>query len=82
MDSFIKQANINANGEVAIPSDVLDVLGAKPGDYLSFTVNENQIVLEKSLIRALKTIQDDMAGEAEKSGLQDEHDVQKLLEGI
>lgn len=80
MNSYIKQAKVMSKGQIIIPQEICKLLGLKNGDKVSFIVNGDQVMLANSSICALKLLQTEMKGEAEKAELFDEDDVQNLIE--
>ena len=79
MEAFIEQAKVMAKGQITLPLEIRKLLGVSTGDRISFIVNGNTVVIANSAICALKLIQDEMKGEAEKAGIFNEDDVIKLL---
>ena len=79
MDAYIEQAKVMSKGQITIPKEIRELLGLKEGSRVSFVVNGNQVVMENSAICALKVIQQEMKGEAEKNGIYTEEDVERLL---
>jgi len=79
MERYIEQAKVMSKGQITLPLEIRKLLGVSTGDRISFIVNGNSVVIANSAICALKLIQAEMAGEAEKIGLLSEDDVQKLL---
>lgn len=79
MSTYIEQAKVMSKGQVTIPKEVRDLLGLKEGSRVSFVVNGNQVIMENSAICALKVLQQEMKGEAEKALIRDEDDVLSLL---
>lgn len=80
MNAYIEQAKVMPKGQITIPQEIRQLLGLNVGDRVSFIVNGDQVILANSAICALKLIQREMRGEAEKVGLFDEEDVQKYLD--
>ena len=80
MSSYIEQAKVMSKGQITLPKEIRKLLGLNVGDRVSFIVNGNQVILANSSICALKLIQKDFEGEAAKTSLYNEDDVQKLLE--
>lgn len=80
MSQYVEQAKVMSKGQITIPQEIRELLGLNVGDRVSFIVNGNQVILANSAICALKLIQKDFKGEAEKAGIYSEEDVQKLLE--
>lgn len=42
---FLKNAKISPKGQVTIPAEIRNLLGVKSGDYITFGVNEQNIVI-------------------------------------
>ncbi len=80
MNTYIEQAKVMPKGQITIPQDIRKLLGLGIGDRVSFIVNGDQVMLANSAICALKLIQKEMVGAAEKIGVKDEDDVQKMIE--
>lgn len=79
MERFIEQAKVMAKGQITLPLEIRKLLGVSTGDRISFIVNGDTIIMANSAVCALKLIQKDMEGEAEKAGINSEDDVIKLL---
>lgn len=43
--NFLKNAKISKKGQVTIPSEIRDLLGVQSGDYITFGINEQNIVI-------------------------------------
>ena len=80
MDTYIEQAKVMPKGQITIPLEIRKLLGLGIGDRVLFIVNGDQVILANSKICALKLLQIEMKGEAQKNGILNEDDVQKLLE--
>ena len=80
MDTYIEQAKVMPKGQITIPLEIRKLLGLGIGDRVSFIVNGDQVILANSTICDLKLLQIEMKGEAQKNGILNEDDVQKLLE--
>lgn len=79
MNTYIEQAKVMPKGQITIPKEIRKLLGINIGDRVSFIVNGNQVMIANSAICALKLIQSEMSGEAEKAGFNDEEDVIEYL---
>ena len=80
MSSYIEQAKVMSKGQITLPQEIRKLLGLNVGDRVSFIVNGDQVILANSAICALKLIQKEFEGEAQKAGLYNEEDVEKLIE--
>lgn len=43
--SFLKNAKISKKGQVTIPAEIRNLLDVQSGDYITFGVNEQNIVI-------------------------------------
>lgn len=82
MTAFIDNAKVMAKGQVTIPKDVRNVLGVSNGDRVSFIVEGNTVKIVNSAIYAMQMLQQEMKGEAEKTGLTSDEDVTELVSGM
>ena len=80
MSLYIEQAKVMPKGQITIPQEIRKLLGLNTGDRVSFIVDGDKVVMANSSICALKLLQEEMSGEAEKNGIYNEDDVQKLLD--
>ena len=78
--AFVDNAKVMARGQMTIPKDVRDVLGVSNGDRVTFIVEGNAVRLVNSVVYAMQVLQQEMAGEAERTGLaSDDDDVASLV---
>ncbi len=82
MTAFIDTAKVMAKGQVTIPKDVRNVLRVSNGDRVSFIVEGNTVKIVNSAIYAMQMLQQEMKGEAEKTGLASDEDVIDLVSGM
>lgn len=68
-NAFIDNAKVMAKGQITIPKDVREVLGVTNGDRVSFIVEGNTVRIVNSAVYAMQILQNEMAGEAERTGL-------------
>ncbi|MCM1270125.1 MAG: AbrB/MazE/SpoVT family DNA-binding domain-containing protein [Ruminococcus flavefaciens] len=81
-NNFIDNAKVMSKGQVTIPKDVRDILGIESGDRVTFIVENGNVRIVNSAIYAMQVFQNNMAGEAEKSGLNNDNDVMQLVEEL
>ena len=71
-----------AKGQITIPKDVREVLGITCGDRVTFIVEENTVRIVNSAVYAMQVLQNEMAGEAERTGLTSDDDVMTLVKEL
>ena len=81
-DTFIDNAKVMAKGQVTIPKDVRSVLGLDSGSRVSFIVEKGTVRMVNSAVYAMQMLQNEMAGEAERTGLTSEEAVNDLVREI
>lgn len=75
-------AKVMAKGQITIPKDIRKILGIKCGDRVTFVVEGDRVQLLNPAVSALRVLQEQMKGEAEKAGLPSEESVMQLVEEI
>ena len=75
-------AKITTRGQITIPLEIRRKLGVKDGDKVVFLEKDGRIIMENSVMLALKDAQDAFRGEAERLGLKTEHDVAAMVKHI
>lgn len=81
-DTFIDNAKVMAKGQVTIPKDVRNVLGLDSGSRVTFIVENGSVRMVNSAIYAMQMLQNEMSGEAERTGLVTEEAVNNLVKDI
>lgn len=81
-NAFVDNAKVMAKGQVTIPKDVRKVLGVENGDRISFIVEGSTVRIVNSAVYAMQLLQNEMAGEAERTGLTMEDDVMALVKEL
>lgn len=80
--NFIDNAKVMSKGQVTIPKDIREILGIESGDRVTFVVENGNVRLFNSAVYAMQIFQQNMTGEAEKSGLESEEDIINLVNEI
>ncbi|MCL2051854.1 MAG: AbrB/MazE/SpoVT family DNA-binding domain-containing protein [Lachnospiraceae bacterium] len=75
-------AKVTSNGQITIPSDIRRRLKIKDGDKVLFMESDDGVLMFNSSMVALRQIQSDMEGKAEKAGLFTEDDVVALCREV
>ena len=81
-NAFVDNAKVMAKGQITIPKDVRDVLGVSNGDRVTFIVEGNTVRMVNSAVYAMQVLQQEMTGEAERTGLISEEDVMALVKEL
>lgn len=81
-NAFVDNAKVMAKGQITIPKDVREVLGVTSGDRVSFIVEGNSVRIVNSAVYAMQLLQDEMAGEAERTGLTSDESVMALVKEL
>ena len=81
-NAFVDNAKVMAKGQVTIPKDVREVLGVSSGDRITFIVEGGTVRIVNSAVYAMQMLQEEMAGEAEASGLISDDDVMALVKEL
>ncbi|CVI72657.1 SpoVT / AbrB like domain protein [Eubacteriaceae bacterium CHKCI004] len=81
-NTFVDNAKVMSKGQITIPKDVREVLGVSSGDRVTFIVEGSNVRIVNSAVYAMQILQQDMAGEAERTGLTSEDDIMTLVEEL
>lgn len=77
--NFIDNAKVMSKGQVTIPKDIRQILGIESGDRVTFIVENGTVRIVNSAVYAMQVFQQNMKGEAEKTGLENEEDIIALV---
>lgn len=77
--TFIDNAKVMAKGQITIPKDIRTILGVSNGDRVTFMVEGNVVRIINSAVYAMQVLQNEMAGEAERTGLTSDEEVTALV---
>ena len=80
--NFIDTAKVMSKGQVTIPKDVREILGIESGDRVTFIVENGNVRIVNAAVYAMEIFQQNMKGEAEKAGLENEDDIMDLVNEI
>lgn len=79
---FVDNAKVMAKGQVTIPKDIRELLGVSNGDRVSFIVEGKTVRLVNSAVYAMQVLQNEMRGEAERTGLTSDEDIAELVRNL
>lgn len=81
-DTFIDNAKVMAKGQVTIPKDVRNVLGLDHGSRVTFIVEKGSVRMVNSAVYAMQVLQNEMLGEAQRTGLTSEEAINAMVTEI
>lgn len=73
---------IQPSGLIAIPDAIKKILGVSNGDEIKFIVENDSVKIVNPAIEAMKVLQAEMTGEAEKASLTSEEDILQLVKDV
>ncbi|GHU49049.1 AbrB family transcriptional regulator [Clostridia bacterium] len=76
---FVDNAKIMAKGQITLPKDIRTVLRLATGDRVTLICEGDRVVLMNSAVYAMRVLQKEMDGEAEKAGLRSDDDVVDMI---
>jgi AbrB family looped-hinge helix DNA binding protein len=77
--SLVNDARVMAKGQVTIPKNIRAALGVSTGDRVTFIVENGQVTVVNSAVYAMRRLQEQMKGEAIRSGLLTEEEVAEWI---
>ncbi len=80
--TFADSAKVMAKGQITIPKDVREVLGVESGDRVTFIVESGSVRLVNSAVYAMQMLRLEMAGEAERAGLDSDEAVAAMVKEL
>lgn len=81
-NTFVDNAKVMAKGQITIPKDIRDILGVASGDRVTFIVEGDVVRIVNSAVYAMRLLQREMVGEAERAGLYSDEDVAALVRAL
>ena len=76
---IVENAKVMAKGQITLPKDIRERIGVGIGDRVTLISEGDKVILVNSIVYAMKVLQRDMAGEAERAGLHSDEDVIELI---
>ncbi len=77
--SLVNDARVMAKGQVTIPKNIRAALGVSTGDRVTFIVENGQVTVVNSAVYAMRRLQEQMKGEAIRSGLLTEEEIAEWI---
>ena len=72
---LINDARVMSKGQVTIPKNIREALGVTTGDRVTFIFENGSVRVINSAVYAMQKFQEQMTGQAEKTGFASEEDV-------
>ncbi len=79
---FIDNAKVMAKGRITLPKDIRSQLRLSTGDRVTLICEDDRVILMNSAVYAMKMLQQDMVGEAERVGLGSDDAVMDLVKAM
>lgn len=75
-------AKITSKGQITLPINIRKALNLQDGDKVAFIEKNGQYLLVNPVMLAIREVQDNFYGEAERLGLEDVDDVVDLIKNV
>lgn len=79
---IVDNAKVMSKGQITLPKDIRSKLGLTTGDRVTLICEEDRVILMNSAVYAMKMLQKEMVGEAEKAGINTDDDVMDLVKDV
>lgn len=76
---IVDNAKVMSKGQITLPKDIRERLHLGVGDRVTLVCEADRVIMMNSAIYAMRTLQGEMKGEAEKAGLYNDDDVVDLI---
>ena len=76
---IVENAKVMAKGQITLPKDIRERIGVGIGDRVTLISEGDKVILVNSVVYAMKVLQKEMVGEAEKAGLHSDEDVIEMI---
>ena len=79
---IVDNAKVMSKGQITLPKEIREQLGIGAGDRVTLICEGDQVVMMNAAVYAMKMLQSGMKGEAERSGLETEEDIDALVREV
>jgi AbrB family looped-hinge helix DNA binding protein len=76
---IVDNAKVMAKGQITLPKDIRTALGIETGDRVTLISQEDRVVMMNSAVYAMKILQKEMSGEAQRAGLESDEDIIDMI---
>lgn len=81
-DMIVDNAKVMSKGQITLPKEIRKRLGIDTGDRVALICEGDQVIMMNAAVYAMKMLQNGMEGEAEKSGLIDEEEINEIVKEV
>lgn len=79
---IVDSAKVMSKGQITLPKDIREALQLNSGDRITLVYENGQVIMMNSAVYAMRMLNSGMRGEAEKTGLKTEEDIDRLISEI
>jgi len=76
---LVDNAKVMPKGQITLPKDIRKALGLGSGDRVTLVYDGEKVTMMNSAVYAMRVLQKEMSGEAEKAGFATEEDVMEYV---
>jgi AbrB family looped-hinge helix DNA binding protein len=75
-------AKVMSKGQITLPIDIRKGMGLSTGDRVALIYEKDRVIMVNPAIYAMETLQNEMAGEFEKVGINSDDDIMDLVREV
>jgi AbrB family looped-hinge helix DNA binding protein len=79
---IIDTVKVMSKGQITLPKDIRSSLRLSTGDRVTLICEDDRVILMNSAVYAMKMLQKEMEGEAEKAGIRTDDDIMELVKDV
>jgi len=79
---IVANAKVMSKGQITLPKDIREALNVNTGDKVALIYESDRVIMMNSAIYAMKMLQQEMVGEWEKAGINNDDDVIDLVKEV
>jgi AbrB family looped-hinge helix DNA binding protein len=79
---IIDTVKVMSKGQITLPKDIRSRLRLSTGDRVTLICEDDRVILMNSAVYAMKMLQKEMEGEAEKAGIRTDDDIMELVKDV
>jgi len=79
---IIDTVKVMSKGQITLPKDIRSRRRLSTGDRVTLICEDDRVILMNSAVYAMKMLQKEMEGEAEKAGIRTDDDIMELVKDV